>query len=409
MHDRNEPMRTMNRAKAPLAILCGAALVAGLAGCGSGADDAVESKYSAVAVVVADTATNPAPSLTQDEQTLVKNVMLTHGTGNLTVISAAGEPRTVRPDLVEFDPSQGNATGNTVRANSNMLDLADAMAAMHAASDEQSTLEAIAMAADFLDANADGEPTLMIVHSNGLDTAGPLAMQRTLAANSASELADAAHRAVPGLSLDGITVRLTGLGYLADDAPKAQERPSAAVRSLIEDIWTRTLKTFGPADVEVDRTPLSGKHASGATRKVTAVELPSTSVTCTSEDVNYRLPSALLFAPDSAVPSDAAKDLLKEPAALLRDNPGATVTVTGHAYADPAYDAQDYQAISESRAAAIADVLRTGYGIDPSRITSRGVGADRPTEGSDGAAGPEAQRRVDVVVSGASDASCTVG
>ncbi|MBT1180777.1 OmpA family protein [Bifidobacterium sp. CP2] len=396
-----------------LAMLCAAALLVPLAGCGTTTADADEgSRYSAVAIVAADTITNPAPRLTDGEERTVKDVMLSAGTDAVMLVSAGGEPAVVHPDFVEFDPSEGNPTGNNVRAKSNMLELGDAMASMHAKTAEQNTFEAVAMAADFLRARADGtRPGLLLIHSNGMDSVGQMDMTKWLATGDPDEVAMAVGKANPGLSLDGVAVRMTGTGYVADDAPSGQHRPTAAVRTLLEQVWTRTLQAFKPSDVAMDRTPLSGGHAKGATEQVTPVALPSATVTCDEQRVDYTLPSALLFEPDSATPTAAAKDELAEPARILTDAPDATATIVGHVYASPGDTEEQYQSMSQARAQAIADLLVRDYGVDASRTIVRGVGASQPANADDPSApsNPEADRRVELSISGAGNVSCTIG
>ncbi|MBT1173905.1 OmpA family protein [Bifidobacterium sp. MA2] len=399
------------RVRALIALLCGA-MLAGLGGCGTStnAETPAESRYSAVGIVVADTTTNPAASLTDSEQALIGNVMTDYGSDRLIIVSAGGQPRVVSPELAEFDPEEGNATGIAKRVRSNMLEIEDTLAAMGAKTPEQSTFEAIAVAADFLSSAASADkPALLLVHSNGLDSTGAMDMTTMLASHSSDEIAKAVREANTNLSLGNVALRIRGLGYVADDAPTAQKRPTAAVRSLIETIWSRVLEQFSPASLNVDRTPVSGNHPAAATGKVTPVRLPSTEIRCDGGAINYEMPSSLLFAPNSAEPNGTAKGLLGEPAAILRDNPTARVTVTGHAYADPAYGAEDYQAISESRARAVADLLRDAYGIDAGRITARGVGATQPAASADGTSAPEADRRVELTITGVrSNGSCRV-
>jgi OOP family OmpA-OmpF porin len=54
---------------------------------------------------------------------------------------------------------------------------------------------------------------------------------------------------------------------------------------------------------------------------------------------------------------------------------------------------------SEARAEAVKQYLVDRYEIDPSRITTEGVGASQPIASNDTAEGREANRRAEIVVS----------
>ena len=89
-----------------------------------------------------------------------------------------------------------------------------------------------------------------------------------------------------------------------------------------------------------------------------------------------------------------------EPLALfLRQNPGRNVIIEGHtdSVGSNAYNEQ----LSFARAEAVRSFL-IQQGIDPNRITARGLGEAFPVATNETAAGRQQNRRVDVIIQRAS-------
>lgn len=106
----------------------------------------------------------------------------------------------------------------------------------------------------------------------------------------------------------------------------------------------------------------------------------------------------LAFASGSAELQGREWPILAAVAELLRNTPTTHIEVAGHtdATGDPAKN----QKLSEMRAAAVKQVLVEKYGADPSRIKTRGWGAEQPIEDNDTEEGRALNRRVELVKAG---------
>jgi outer membrane protein OmpA-like peptidoglycan-associated protein len=90
-----------------------------------------------------------------------------------------------------------------------------------------------------------------------------------------------------------------------------------------------------------------------------------------------------------------SKPTLDEIARLLQGDPALRVAVVGHT---DAKGSADYNAdLSRRRAAAVVAALTRDYGIDASRLTSRGAGAGEPVATNDTDEGRARNRRVELV------------
>jgi outer membrane protein OmpA-like peptidoglycan-associated protein len=102
-----------------------------------------------------------------------------------------------------------------------------------------------------------------------------------------------------------------------------------------------------------------------------------------------------LFETDRAELKPGAEHTLDGIVRALRDDPLATVEVDGHT---DSTGSRDYNVgLSEDRAQAVKDYL-TSRGIDPSRVTTRGLGPDYPVASNWTEAGRLQNRRVEVLV-----------
>ena len=95
--------------------------------------------------------------------------------------------------------------------------------------------------------------------------------------------------------------------------------------------------------------------------------------------------------------SPESTDLLDAVAKILEDNPAiGQLTIVGHA--DATGDPANNQPLSLARAKAVKAYLET-RGIDASRLTAQGVGADVPIDSNDTDQGRARNRRVEFRVS----------
>jgi len=80
---------------------------------------------------------------------------------------------------------------------------------------------------------------------------------------------------------------------------------------------------------------------------------------------------------------------------MLKTHPDLKLTIEGHT--DNTGDAAANQALSERRAASVKSALASSYGIDASRLATRGFGASKPAASNDTPEGRQQNRRVELV------------
>lgn len=103
----------------------------------------------------------------------------------------------------------------------------------------------------------------------------------------------------------------------------------------------------------------------------------------------------ILFATGSATIEGESTPTLKEIGDMLKAHPDLKLTIEGHT--DNVGDAAANQALSEQRAAAVAQYLESTYQIDPSRLATKGYGAMKPVASNDTPEGRQQNRRVELV------------
>jgi outer membrane protein OmpA-like peptidoglycan-associated protein len=131
-------------------------------------------------------------------------------------------------------------------------------------------------------------------------------------------------------------------------------------------------------------------------REVRAVFDPDEAeVLVTDDRVTVRL-AGLSFPSGSADlgPDDAP--LLTKLERVVRDFPGARITVEGHT--DNVGDDATNLALSQRRAIAVRDYLLTGVAMSADRISAVGYGKTRPIAPNDTAEGRRRNRRIDVTI-----------
>ncbi len=98
---------------------------------------------------------------------------------------------------------------------------------------------------------------------------------------------------------------------------------------------------------------------------------------------------------DKDVVREDSRPTLDEIAKLLREDPSLKLTVVGHT---DAKGGADYNLdLSRRRATSVNTLLVRDYGIDASRLTPRGAGANEPLASNDDEAGRAKNRRVELV------------
>jgi OmpA-OmpF porin, OOP family len=86
---------------------------------------------------------------------------------------------------------------------------------------------------------------------------------------------------------------------------------------------------------------------------------------------------------------------LKEIATMLKEHADLRLAIEGHT--DNVGQASANQTLSEARAAAVRKHLVESYGVDASRLESRGLGATKPVGPNDTSEGRQSNRRVELV------------
>lgn len=103
----------------------------------------------------------------------------------------------------------------------------------------------------------------------------------------------------------------------------------------------------------------------------------------------------ILFATGKAVVQPESRPVLKEIAATLKDHADLKILIEGHT--DNVGSAASNLTLSDARAAAVKAVLVSDYGVDGSRITTKGLGDTKPSVPNATAEGRAQNRRVEIV------------
>lgn len=116
------------------------------------------------------------------------------------------------------------------------------------------------------------------------------------------------------------------------------------------------------------------------------------------EGMTISLSDTVYFKQSEAVILEKSHRALDELAQFLEENPGVSIRIEGHT--DNVGEPASLQRLSEERAEAVKAYLVTQSGIAPSRISSRGYGAQRPLNDNSTETLRAQNRRVEVIVIG---------
>ena len=103
----------------------------------------------------------------------------------------------------------------------------------------------------------------------------------------------------------------------------------------------------------------------------------------------------VLFEVDRAELKPGAARTLDQLATALNDDPRSTISIEGHT--DSTGSVQHNESLSLARAESVKSYL-VGRGVNPSRVTTQGLGQDYPVASNATEAGRQQNRRVEVVV-----------
>lgn len=112
------------------------------------------------------------------------------------------------------------------------------------------------------------------------------------------------------------------------------------------------------------------------------------------ETLKVSLGSDTLFDSGKSTLYPGAEDKLREVAAVLNRYPRTSIEIVGHT--DTRGGEVSNQSLSERRAAAVREVL-VRDGVDPQRMSARGVGETRPIATNDTPEGRAKNRRVELI------------
>jgi outer membrane protein OmpA-like peptidoglycan-associated protein len=151
---------------------------------------------------------------------------------------------------------------------------------------------------------------------------------------------------------------------------------------------------------EDDAPPASSLQVTGTTQRsdveIRAGEiLTELEATQETEGTVVEIPDTVLFDFDSAELKAEASEILDEVAEVLRLLPDESAEIRGHT--DDQGTAEYNARLSADRADAVRDYL-VEAGVDPSRLSTEGVGFDEPIASNDTEAGRAQNRRVEIIL-----------
>lgn len=150
------------------------------------------------------------------------------------------------------------------------------------------------------------------------------------------------------------------------------------------------------ADAQARETALARKEAelAGAAADALRVRLSNLRATQGSRGMQMTLDD-VAFASGQSNLRPEARESLDKLAEFVAADPGKKILIEGHT--DSTGSANANLILSQKRAEAVLETL-VAMGVDPSRMTAVGVGAERPVASNDSAAGRAKNRRVDVIL-----------
>lgn len=150
------------------------------------------------------------------------------------------------------------------------------------------------------------------------------------------------------------------------------------------------------ADAQAQETALARKEAelAGAAADALRVRLSNLRATQGSRGMQMTLDD-VAFAPGQSNLRPEARESLDKLAQFVAADPGKRILIEGHT--DSTGGANANLILSQKRAEAVRETL-VAMGVDASRMTAVGVGAERPVASNDTAAGRAKNRRVDVIL-----------
>lgn len=209
-------------------------------------------------------------------------------------------------------------------------------------------------------------------------------------------------------------LQLVAARHEADQARREldQQRLLAQIRAEEVERQTEQARTLGEqetaaareeadqarrlADAQARETVLARREAelAGAAADALRTRINTLSATRGTQGMQMSLDD-VAFAPGQSRLRAEASDSLAKVADFVGQDPAKLIRIEGHT--DSTGSANVNQVLSQQRAEAVRDALEA-LGVDPSRMTAVGVGAERPVAPNDTTEGRAKNRRVDVIL-----------
>jgi outer membrane protein OmpA-like peptidoglycan-associated protein len=171
----------------------------------------------------------------------------------------------------------------------------------------------------------------------------------------------------------------------AEEARLRGDQETAAAQELAEQ--ARRLANAQAEEAALARKEAELSAAAADALRTRLNNLVATRGSMTLDDV--------AFAPGQSKLLPEARGSIDKVAEFIRGAPGKRIRIEGHT--DSTGSANANQVLSQRRADAVREAL-VAAGIEASRMTAVGIGADRPVAGNDSAEGRARNRRVEVIV-----------
>jgi len=124
-------------------------------------------------------------------------------------------------------------------------------------------------------------------------------------------------------------------------------------------------------------------------------EIEGAEVERIGEGIKLTFDSGILFAYDSATLQSDAKTSVYKLADILNKYPDSNILIAGHTDSDGTE--QYNQSLSERRAQAVSDYTKM-QGVNPSRLSTVGIGEMEPVSTNESAEGKQLNRRVEIAI-----------
>ena len=150
------------------------------------------------------------------------------------------------------------------------------------------------------------------------------------------------------------------------------------------------------ADAQAKETALARREAelAGAAADALRTRISTLRATRGGQGMQMSLDD-LAFAPGQSELRVEAGDSLAKVTEFVRQDPSKLIRIEGHT--DSTGSANANQVLSQKRAEAVRDALQRA-GVDPSRMTAVGVGAEQPVASNETTEGRAKNRRVDIIL-----------